>query len=248
VTTRPDCVVLRAAKCQLRGSGPLRGLDERFSMAFTTRITWAGAEAAAATAAVEAAAAAAPQPAFAAAGADGGDGGGDGAPSPASPAAGWQSFTTGLKSWRGGEGGGEAAAAQLGMMTGSASIEVFCEVGGIAAHLDGCLVVDRKQTEGLRPQAVEAPPTEPPLLITGSFHTRINSHASHAHRSRPQVIPPFHLMPRDALEATCSAALTGLVKSLLPVFMRQLAADYQRWAGDAAYRAARAARSKPMAG
>jgi hypothetical protein len=62
-----------------------------------------------------------------------------------------------------------------------------------------------------------------------------------------EVIPPFHLMPRASLEASCNAVLRGLVGSLLPLFVNQLASDYQRWAGDAAYRAHRAARSKPLA-
>lgn len=42
-----------------------------------------------------------------------------------------------------------------------------------------------------------------------------------------QVIPPFNLMPREALEHSCNAVIGGLVRSLLPVFMRQLAADYK---------------------
>lgn len=53
-------------------------------------------------------------------------------------------------------------------------------------------------------------------------------------------------MPRETLERSCSAVLSGLARSLLPVFMRQLAADYARWAAEPAYRAARAARSKPL--
>jgi len=54
-----------------------------------------------------------------------------------------------------------------------------------------------------------------------------------------EAIPPFHLMPRASLEARCNAVLRGLVGSLLPLFVNQLASDYQRWAGDAAYRAHR---------
>eukprot|EP00775_Hariotina_reticulata_P004128 gene4128-4374_t len=47
----------------------------------------------------------------------------------------------------------------------------------------------------------------------------------------------------SVLESSCNSVLTGLVNSLLPWFMRQLAADYQKWAADAGYRAARQARS-----
>jgi hypothetical protein len=50
------------------------------------------------------------------------------------------------------------------------------------------------------------------------------------------------------MESTCNAVMRGLVSSLLPLFMRQLAADYGKWATDEAYRAERAARSKPLVG
>ena len=61
-----------------------------------------------------------------------------------------------------------------------------------------------------------------------------------------EVISPFHLMPRNVLESTCNTVMSGMVNTLLPVFLRQLAADYQKWATDAAYRAQRAARSSPI--
>jgi hypothetical protein len=63
-----------------------------------------------------------------------------------------------------------------------------------------------------------------------------------------EVLSPFNLMPRGVMEGTVSAVMRGLVGSLLPLFMRQLASDYGRWATDEAYRAERAARSKPLAG
>jgi hypothetical protein len=63
-----------------------------------------------------------------------------------------------------------------------------------------------------------------------------------------ETLPPFNLMPRQMLESSVSAVMRGLVGSLLPLFMRQLAADYARWAVDEQYRAERAARSKPLAG
>jgi hypothetical protein len=53
-------------------------------------------------------------------------------------------------------------------------------------------------------------------------------------------------MPREVLVGSCNTVISGLVNSLLPWFTRQLAADYQKWAADAAYRAARAARSRPQ--
>ncbi|GIL79803.1 hypothetical protein Vretimale_12422 [Volvox reticuliferus] len=58
-----------------------------------------------------------------------------------------------------------------------------------------------------------------------------------------EVVPPFHLLPRDVLVATCNGVLRGLMSSLLPLFVRMLAQDYQRWAKDPEYRAERATRS-----
>ncbi|GFR48847.1 hypothetical protein Agub_g10801, partial [Astrephomene gubernaculifera] len=58
-----------------------------------------------------------------------------------------------------------------------------------------------------------------------------------------EVVSPFHLLPREVLAATCNGVLRGLVASLLPLFVRMLAQDYEKWAQDPAYRAERAARS-----
>jgi hypothetical protein len=40
--------------------------------------------------------------------------------------------------------------------------------------------------------------------------------------------------------------MSGLVNTLLPLFMRRLAADYKKWSEDPAYRAHRAASRKPL--
>lgn len=59
-----------------------------------------------------------------------------------------------------------------------------------------------------------------------------------------EVIPPFNLLPRESvLEPTVNAVLGTLVNGLLPVFVRKLGADYERWAADPAYRQRRAALS-----
>lgn len=59
-----------------------------------------------------------------------------------------------------------------------------------------------------------------------------------------EVIPPFNLLPREGvLEPTVNAVLGTLVNGLLPVFVRKLGADYERWAQDEGYRARRAALS-----
>ena len=55
-----------------------------------------------------------------------------------------------------------------------------------------------------------------------------------------EVVAPFSALPRGALEAGCNAALRALTSRLLPVFIRRLAADYERWAADPAYRRQRA--------
>jgi hypothetical protein len=58
-----------------------------------------------------------------------------------------------------------------------------------------------------------------------------------------EVLAPFRLVPRQALEAACSSVLASLARALLPVFLAQLSADFTRWAGDPAYRQARRARA-----
>lgn len=56
-----------------------------------------------------------------------------------------------------------------------------------------------------------------------------------------EVAGPFQAIPRPMLQATGDAVLAALTQALLPVFMRKLADDYQRWAGSPQYRARRAA-------
>ncbi|KAL4430382.1 hypothetical protein ABPG77_002188 [Micractinium sp. CCAP 211/92] len=56
-----------------------------------------------------------------------------------------------------------------------------------------------------------------------------------------EVVGPFQAIPRPMLQATGNAVLEALTRALLPVFMRKLADDYQRWASSPQYRARRAA-------
>ena len=58
-----------------------------------------------------------------------------------------------------------------------------------------------------------------------------------------EVIPPFHLMPRQVLEAGGNAVLSGMMATLHPVFLRRLGDDYSHWARDEGYRRRRAARA-----
>lgn len=63
-----------------------------------------------------------------------------------------------------------------------------------------------------------------------------------------EVLAPFRLVPRQALESACSSVLASLARALLPVFLAQLSADYTRWTGDAEYRAARRRRAGAQGG
>lgn len=58
-----------------------------------------------------------------------------------------------------------------------------------------------------------------------------------------EVVGPFQAIPRGILQGTGNAVMGALMNALLPVFLRKLAEDYVRWAGDPAYRARRAAPS-----
>lgn len=60
-----------------------------------------------------------------------------------------------------------------------------------------------------------------------------------------EVVPPFNIMPRGALQASCNLVMRTLVGTLLPLFVHKLAEDYAKWAVDAEYRRVRALRSEP---
>eukprot|EP00195_Chlamydomonas_chlamydogama_P016167 CAMPEP_0202894648 /NCGR_PEP_ID=MMETSP1392-20130828/4006_1 /ASSEMBLY_ACC=CAM_ASM_000868 /TAXON_ID=225041 /ORGANISM="Chlamydomonas chlamydogama, Strain SAG 11-48b" /LENGTH=274 /DNA_ID=CAMNT_0049579399 /DNA_START=174 /DNA_END=998 /DNA_ORIENTATION=+ len=61
-----------------------------------------------------------------------------------------------------------------------------------------------------------------------------------------EVIPPFNLMPRELLQSSCNVVMRGLVSTLLPLFVRKLGEDYEKWAVDPAYRAQRSTRKMPL--
>ncbi|KAK9822984.1 hypothetical protein WJX81_000572 [Elliptochloris bilobata] len=50
-----------------------------------------------------------------------------------------------------------------------------------------------------------------------------------------EVVPPFNLMPREALQAAGNTVLAGVMRTLLPLFLRRLADDYEKWASDNGY-------------
>jgi len=54
-----------------------------------------------------------------------------------------------------------------------------------------------------------------------------------------EVIGPFRFMPRVVLQTGGNAVMSALVNALLPMFMKRLSADYERWAADPKYRAQR---------
>lgn len=51
-----------------------------------------------------------------------------------------------------------------------------------------------------------------------------------------EVIGPFRYMPRQVLETGGNAVMQSLNNVLLPLFMRRLSDDYERWASDPNYR------------
>lgn len=57
---------------------------------------------------------------------------------------------------------------------------------------------------------------------------------------------PLHLITIVCAQSSCNVVMSGLVNTLLPLFMRKLAADYKKWSEDPAYRAHRAASRKPL--
>lgn len=61
-----------------------------------------------------------------------------------------------------------------------------------------------------------------------------------------EVVPPFNLMPRELLQSSCNTVLSATSSMLLPLFLRRLAADYQRWATDPQYRETRAQLGEPL--
>jgi hypothetical protein len=209
VKSEAAAVILQATDCQLNATGIMGGLDEKFAMQFTTRLTWKSPQhqqhpqqfapqaqqqqqqhrreldmLAAEQQQLKAQQLQQQQASGSAAGA--------GSRTGSSIRAGWDRLRQ--ASWPGSSNGSSAASAAAGgavdtlrgSITGSAVVDVWCE-----------------------------------------------------------VIPPFTMMPREVLVGTCNTVISGLVNSLLPWFTRQLAADYQEWAHDSAYRAARAARSRP---
>jgi hypothetical protein len=52
-----------------------------------------------------------------------------------------------------------------------------------------------------------------------------------------EVVPPFGLLPRPALETACNGVLRASIAALLPRFLGRLAEDYERWAAVEEHRA-----------
>jgi len=51
-----------------------------------------------------------------------------------------------------------------------------------------------------------------------------------------EVAQGLLFMPRDVLQNACNLAMHTLMQSLLPIFMNQLSADYDKWATNKEYR------------
>eukprot|EP00238_Polyblepharides_amylifera_P013987 CAMPEP_0196575774 /NCGR_PEP_ID=MMETSP1081-20130531/5184_1 /TAXON_ID=36882 /ORGANISM="Pyramimonas amylifera, Strain CCMP720" /LENGTH=232 /DNA_ID=CAMNT_0041894177 /DNA_START=239 /DNA_END=937 /DNA_ORIENTATION=- len=54
-----------------------------------------------------------------------------------------------------------------------------------------------------------------------------------------EIIPPFNFMPKSALESATSGVVGAVMSAMLNVFNNKVAADYQRWSTDSAYRITR---------
>merc|ERR1711879_1019661 len=54
-----------------------------------------------------------------------------------------------------------------------------------------------------------------------------------------EVVKPFHVIPRRVLANTCSGVLRGIMKLLLPAFVRMLRDDFGIWATSKVARQAR---------
>ena len=79
---------------------------------------------------------------------------------------------------------------------------------------------EESSTESFGDMSLENSPFEGKGSITGNLELEILT----------EVIRPFHLMPRSVLEGTCNAVLKGVISTLLPMFVRRLANDYEIWA------------------
>jgi hypothetical protein len=183
VRSEPDAVVLEATDCKLNATGIMGGLDSKFALRFSTRLTWSSQQ----------------------------------QQQQLLPASSSSSTST---------------AQQQQQQQQQQSSWTSVVNGSLPSILQLSRGSNRSNSSPRSPAAAAAAATLPGS-ITGTAVVQVWC----------EVVPPFHLMPKSVLENSCNSVLTGLVNSLLPWFMRQLAADYQKWAADADYRAARRSRS-----
>ena len=85
------------------------------------------------------------------------------------------------------------------------------------------------------------------LRTTLTWDSAVKIHSSTQIEVDVETPQLFALVPRPLLVAIASTAMRIVLDALLEVFLRNLAADYERWATDADYRASRAALSSAPA-
>lgn len=201
--TERDAVILQATDCQLNATGIIGGLDDRFAMQFTTRLTWR---------------------------------------SPQHQQPHLQQFSPQVVAQQHQRELDQLAAEQQ---------QLKSQPSGTASRMragwDRIRQASWPSSNGNNGStAAAAGQSQKQQQQSGDAALRGSITGSAVVDVWCEVIPPFNMMPREVLVGTCNAVISGLISSLLPWFTRQLAADYAKWAQDAAYRAERAARSKPQ--
>eukprot|EP00879_Flechtneria_rotunda_P003255 GHRR01003479.1.p1 GENE.GHRR01003479.1~~GHRR01003479.1.p1 ORF type:complete len:349 (+),score=112.10 GHRR01003479.1:317-1363(+) len=195
VRSEQDAIVLQAIDCKLNATGIMGGLDSKFAMQWTTRLTWSSQQ---------------PQQ------------------HEQMQHQQWQQHAT--------QGEQQQQQQQQAQVASNGNRGPLSNLGNKLGNSLNRLKNINPSGNGSNStsssSASEPPST--PGTITGSAVVQVWC----------KVVPPFHLMPRQVLESSCNSVLSGLVNSLLPWFMKQLAADYQKWAADAEYRAVRRARTE----
>jgi hypothetical protein len=218
VTSASDAVILQAVDCQLNATGILGDLDSKFAMQFTTRLTWnsqAGSQAPQQQPLQHRSHDVRPQQHVQLQQQQQQAVQHDGQhdSSPADAVSSSNGSSTALSA--------TAGHLRSGWNKLRSSMRGSSNSSGTGAD----------SSQGRSPAARQ--PSSTPGSITGSGSVQVWC----------EVVPPFHLMPREVLERSCNVVISGLVNSLLPWFMRQLAADYQKWAVDEQYRATRRQRT-----
>jgi hypothetical protein len=213
VTSAPDAVVLQAVDCQLNATGILGDLDSKFAMQFTTKLTW------------------------------------NSQPHSHVPQQQQQVRSHGLGPQAHAEQQQPAALhdQQRDAYPASPASDSKANNNALSATAGQLRSGWNKLRSSISRSSSNGTGTEPiqtEVLAAGKPNRTAGSiTGTGSVQVWCEVVPPFHLMPREVLERSCNVVISGLVNSLLPWFMRQLASDYHKWAADEQYRATRRQRT-----